>query len=488
QWAGEQPGGSRRIDDPSDFVRLEVEYALRRNIPLIPVLVNSTPMPKPETLPAELRELAFRNALPLDSGLDFNGHIERLIRSARKLVGRRGAGARVVRSFARVRSDQTVLVRWAIVGVLAVGFVFAGWLFLRNNPQRTVTITPGVSPSAAAPASPNAATTPPPAKESSRLAAKNDYAAAMDLSVGLHGRDLDEEEAVRLVTRAAGQHLPEAEGRLAYWTYIEFGQLRREGTRTAELVSQALADGLVTAAEKDAGAQQTLGLVYQAGLVSGKGAGDAVPLFQSAADQGDSQAQVSLGLCYQRGSGAIKDPKKAVELYTKAAHAGNVIGQNCLGVCYEGGFGVAKDLNRARELYKTAADRGCDAAQKNLEYLSEAGDNKSEYQKAVSEARSYELEPGTQEYQRRAEGLVWQCLSRALSDCAGGPRSETHVAIVLILSRDGRVRKVLTPPGHFFECIAKKIQPPILPAPPHDSWPIVARSSFVSWNFKERTN
>src|SRR3954466_5110764 len=50
KWLGIEPDGSRRIDDPNDFVRLEIAHALKRDMPIIPVLVNNTPMPKSETL------------------------------------------------------------------------------------------------------------------------------------------------------------------------------------------------------------------------------------------------------------------------------------------------------------------------------------------------------------------------------------------------------------------------------------------------------
>src|SRR5689334_17170617 len=46
-WLGRQDDGNRRIDSVNDFVRLEVAAALQRNIPVIPVLVNNTPIPKP---------------------------------------------------------------------------------------------------------------------------------------------------------------------------------------------------------------------------------------------------------------------------------------------------------------------------------------------------------------------------------------------------------------------------------------------------------
>jgi hypothetical protein len=78
-WLGEQPDASRRIDNPADFVRLEIAYALERGIPVIPVLINNTPMPPPEKLPQEIEGLAFRNAVTLDTGIDFHHHADRLI-------------------------------------------------------------------------------------------------------------------------------------------------------------------------------------------------------------------------------------------------------------------------------------------------------------------------------------------------------------------------------------------------------------------------
>jgi TIR domain len=53
--------GERRLDDPNDFVRLEVGSALARNIAVIPVLVHDAKMPRPEHLPDNLKDLAYRN-------------------------------------------------------------------------------------------------------------------------------------------------------------------------------------------------------------------------------------------------------------------------------------------------------------------------------------------------------------------------------------------------------------------------------------------
>ena len=58
-------GGGRRLDDPNDFVRLEIASALARNVAVIPVLVHDAKMPRPEDLPDNLKDLAFRNSVEI---------------------------------------------------------------------------------------------------------------------------------------------------------------------------------------------------------------------------------------------------------------------------------------------------------------------------------------------------------------------------------------------------------------------------------------
>ena len=57
--------GERRLNDPHDFVRLETASALKRDIPVIPVLVQQAAMPRAEELPDDLKDLAFRNSVEL---------------------------------------------------------------------------------------------------------------------------------------------------------------------------------------------------------------------------------------------------------------------------------------------------------------------------------------------------------------------------------------------------------------------------------------
>lgn len=80
RWATLQADeGTPRLADPDDFVRLEVETALRRpDLTVIPVLVAGARMPEPEDLPEGIRPLARRNALEM-SDLRWRFDIGRLI-------------------------------------------------------------------------------------------------------------------------------------------------------------------------------------------------------------------------------------------------------------------------------------------------------------------------------------------------------------------------------------------------------------------------
>ncbi|MBT9331638.1 toll/interleukin-1 receptor domain-containing protein [Paracidobacterium acidisoli] len=57
--------GQCRLDDPNDFVRLEIASALARNIAVIPVLVHDAKMPHPDQLPDNLKDLAYRNSVEI---------------------------------------------------------------------------------------------------------------------------------------------------------------------------------------------------------------------------------------------------------------------------------------------------------------------------------------------------------------------------------------------------------------------------------------
>lgn len=65
-WADARDEGGRvRLANPADYVRLEIELALKRDIAVTPVLVQGAHMPAAEDLPAEIRNLAYRNGFEL---------------------------------------------------------------------------------------------------------------------------------------------------------------------------------------------------------------------------------------------------------------------------------------------------------------------------------------------------------------------------------------------------------------------------------------
>jgi len=78
--------GLRRLDDPADFVRLETATALKRDIPVIPVLVHGGRMPRAEELPDDLKDLAYRNAVEL-SHTRWDSDVQLLVKALCPYVG-----------------------------------------------------------------------------------------------------------------------------------------------------------------------------------------------------------------------------------------------------------------------------------------------------------------------------------------------------------------------------------------------------------------
>jgi hypothetical protein len=73
--------GQRRLDNPEDFVVIEIGVALARNIPVVPVLVDGARMPKASELPDSLKPLVRRQAVEMRHahfGKDAEALIERM--------------------------------------------------------------------------------------------------------------------------------------------------------------------------------------------------------------------------------------------------------------------------------------------------------------------------------------------------------------------------------------------------------------------------
>jgi hypothetical protein len=71
--------GKNRLQDEKDFVRIELEAALQRTIPVVPVLVRGAEIPREGDLPSSLAEIAYRNGIAVRADPDFHHDMDRLI-------------------------------------------------------------------------------------------------------------------------------------------------------------------------------------------------------------------------------------------------------------------------------------------------------------------------------------------------------------------------------------------------------------------------
>lgn len=86
RWIGQNEDGSRRIDEDRDLVRIELETALKRSVPLVPVLVEGAKIPSEQSLPESLKQLPYRNGAVVRPDPDFRGDVERLLDGLEQLL------------------------------------------------------------------------------------------------------------------------------------------------------------------------------------------------------------------------------------------------------------------------------------------------------------------------------------------------------------------------------------------------------------------
>lgn len=143
--------GKSRLERPDDFVRVEMELALHRDVPILPVLVRGARMPGPDDLPPSLRDLAFRQAVQVRPDPDFNRDIGGLIDDLTRLVqppaGAQGLDVKLspvrVRSGPSAWSDPDGLLvsfgTFTLIGTVPIGLGY--WLLFRASPVQTAAYT-----------------------------------------------------------------------------------------------------------------------------------------------------------------------------------------------------------------------------------------------------------------------------------------------------------------------------------------------------------
>lgn len=132
RWLEPRADGGSRINDPNDFVHLEIGEALSRKIRVIPVLLDGASMPDRDALPEPLRAMALRNAIEVSNNR-FDYDVERLIEAARKALGERPASDTSGRSQDRPRRTLFWLIGIGAVVLLSWLVFFYVWIHNRDR-------------------------------------------------------------------------------------------------------------------------------------------------------------------------------------------------------------------------------------------------------------------------------------------------------------------------------------------------------------------
>ena len=120
--------GARRLDNPEDFVRIEIEFALQLGKRVIPVLVGQAQMPRADQLPGSMKSLAECNAVRLTN--------DRFESDTRELIAALGRALGAESAQARQRAVPIKPLVAALLGVAFMVLLLAGVLWYRWDPDK----------------------------------------------------------------------------------------------------------------------------------------------------------------------------------------------------------------------------------------------------------------------------------------------------------------------------------------------------------------
>jgi hypothetical protein len=129
-WLAADHTGASRIEDPNDPVRLEVEFAMRSNVRIFPVLVGRARILDASHVPATVKQIASLNAISMTHEM-FEESMWRLIRALEPLVG----SPKPSKKAANVQGGRRVL---RLVAVAVAATATTVWLFEALNATRDI--------------------------------------------------------------------------------------------------------------------------------------------------------------------------------------------------------------------------------------------------------------------------------------------------------------------------------------------------------------
>lgn len=394
--------GRNRLEQPNDFVRLEIESALKRNIPVTPVLVQGAQMPTVDQLPVDVRDFAYRNGFELSHArwesdvaemckrLGLGKHAMGTTRMVDTSGGESPADGRVTQanvapieaSTAHKRNRNPWLATIAAM-VMAIAAAGAGLLYYRTLVDQEAEIEQARVEAAKARADAE--------NKIAALKAEADRARA-----DAEAKALADAKAVKdAADRAEKERAAEAAARVEK----ERAAARAEKERAAAAAAQAEKERIaadqakkdrLAAEERDRALKQpnptppqtrptddAASLLRKAkALAKGEGVPrdfeESKKLYFQAAVMGNAEAQAYVGRLYEYGRGVPKDEVEALKWFRKAAAQGDRDGQFALGLAFEQGRGVSIDSAEAAKWYGKAAysfQKAAEAGEANAQYF-----------------------------------------------------------------------------------------------------------------------
>jgi TPR repeat protein/formylglycine-generating enzyme required for sulfatase activity len=407
----------RRLSNPDDFVRLEITTALKRNIRVIPVLVDGASMPRPSDLPGDLKSLVRRNAVEI-SHTRFSSDSERLIAALQRVFEKTAVEQREREEKARLEAERREtelkehleaegrqkeekdrleaerrehqkeeqlehVPQSQLPSAVAPSTAVAQPEADKPSPETPEVVhpvPPKLSESEAKKPSPDSSGTTPEKSPSKRVIAFLAAAAGLVVAVLIYfafpWQSQRPAPVVAVTPSPAVIATPTAEEKAPSTPQEAIQQPTTQATARAAMAIPSPSIGATptpqpTTPSPSPSAAESLAQAQR--YLDTKDFAKALPLLQKSADEGNATAMNNLGTLYGDGKGVARDYGKAREWYQKAADAGHTDAMYNLGVLYEYGSGGPREYVKARKWYQKAADAGHTDAMYNLGYLYEHG-------------------------------------------------------------------------------------------------------------------
>jgi hypothetical protein len=135
RWlAATDKAGIRRLEQEDDYVRVELATALKRSIPIIPIMLDGTQIPEEQYLPSDIARLSKQNGLAVRSS-SFKTDTGKLVQELKKRALRKGANAPTNTVASPRRRNWRSAATIAIALVLGLSSATAAYVHLRPTPK-----------------------------------------------------------------------------------------------------------------------------------------------------------------------------------------------------------------------------------------------------------------------------------------------------------------------------------------------------------------